>query len=113
MYARAIAFLSGYFCEPMHMCCLTFAKVIDGSNPEFTRTLRQVLRLDPDPYLGHKTASGFEDLNEFGQIIPVNFGIMGVQMLSHLRHIASEGILAVDPENIHLYQSNANCRTQR
>ena len=33
---------------------------------------------------------------EFGQIIPVNFGIMGVQMLSHMQHIASEGILAID-----------------
>jgi hypothetical protein len=29
---------------------------IDGSNPEFTRTLRQTLGLDSDPYPKHKNA---------------------------------------------------------
>jgi hypothetical protein len=69
---------------------------IDGSNPEFTRTLRQTLGLDIDPYPKHKNCVRFEDLQEFGQVVPANFGLMGISMLSHLQHIGSEGVLAVD-----------------
>jgi hypothetical protein len=71
---------------------------IDGSNPEFTRTLRQTLGLDSDPYPKHKNAVRTEELTEFGRVIPVNFGLMGITMLSHLQHVGSEGVLAISEE---------------
>jgi hypothetical protein len=71
---------------------------IDGHNRDFIKSLRQSLSLNIDPHPKSKhTCSDLSELYDFGQVVPINFGALGIQMLSHLRHIASEGILAIDP----------------